>query len=98
MIYDIEVTQQDIKRAIKLGFPPSQNCPISLALKRTLKRKDVATGWGDALIGGTEVRLPRSAQKFAESFDDLQRRPDCIPFRFKLNIKEPPQRGKRSPK
>lgn len=85
--YLIEVTDRDIRD----GSPRSpQFCPISYALRRQVPKArlhPVYVGTKTAEVRGVLARLPLSAQRFVQMYDDpLVGRKALQPFKFRITI------------
>ena len=76
----IKVTREDISKGMPLE---SDACPISLAIKRTMKVKRVDVSAYEITVGSTKMSIPRSAKRFMLDFDDGR---PVKPFSFQLSL------------
>jgi len=82
----INVTLKDILFGIRTS---RENCPISLAVRRTIPDKYIATNVDNIDISYASISLPQRAVKFIDAFDNKQFfNPAILPFSFELNFTE----------
>lgn len=87
--YICKVTEELIANGEKRVYPPSKNCPVARAIQIALRRKDVGVGgdlftlWSVKEKTVVDYKLPRSAAKFIEKFDNHEK---VKPFEFKIKI------------
>lgn len=77
----VEVTKRDIR----LGCHNGYECPITRAVRRAARKRDVFTERRRVLIGDARAQLPLDAIDFIYRFD---RDEPVEPFSFEIEVSE----------